>query len=95
MKAELARRIQVVGLPADGGFDRRPAPLDERADRRDQHVAGIDESADRSRIADVGNRDLEIAPEITGELGQARRVARRQQGTMAAAVSASTTRRPV
>ncbi len=71
----LTGRVQVVGAGADRRLERGIAPAHERPDRRDEHVALIDERAHGCGVRDVGHARLEAA-ELGGERLQAGRVAR-------------------
>jgi hypothetical protein len=61
-----ARGIEVVGTGSHGCLHRRLPPLRERADRRHEHVAAVDERMDAVWPLDVGDERVE-APELLSE----------------------------
>src|SRR5437764_589778 len=60
----LAGRVEVVGAGGDGGLGGGVAPAGERTDGRDEHIALLDERANRVRPRHVCDGDLEAARTI-------------------------------
>ena len=69
-----ARGIEVVGTGGHGCPHRRLSPLRERAHRRHEDVAAVDERPDAVGSLDVGHERVE-APELLGEGQHAVRIA--------------------